>query len=121
MAKKKEVDIEVLVAQIMKECEEDGEPVTREEALEMAKMEQGATEIKTYVQATTEKKKRNVVRKVDEEKKVLIEKMAETLGQFSDVTDISVKNEVEVSFKQGTTEYTLKLTKHRPPKDKGAK
>lgn len=116
MAKKQLKDIEVLIARIMKECEEDGEPVTREEAEEMARMEQNATEIKTYVQATPEKKKREVVRKVDEAKKVILDKIAETLGQFSDITDIATKNEVEVSFKQNGTDYTLKLTKHRPPK-----
>ena len=33
------MDKEKLIQQIMKECEKDGEPVTKEEATEMAEME----------------------------------------------------------------------------------
>ena len=42
------MDKEKLIARIMKECEQDGEPVTREEAEEMAEMEIKAGGIKRY-------------------------------------------------------------------------
>ena len=42
---------EKLIEQIMKECEADGEPITREEAEEMAEMEIKAKGIKNYTQA----------------------------------------------------------------------
>ena len=41
-------DFEKLVLSIMRDAEKDGEPVTREEAEEMAKMEQGAKENTRY-------------------------------------------------------------------------
>ena len=41
---------------LLAEDEEDGEPVTKEEALEMAEMEIKAKGIKNYVQSTPEKK-----------------------------------------------------------------
>ena len=44
---------EKLVLEIMKEAEADGEPITKEEAEEMAKMEMGAKEIKRYEKAET--------------------------------------------------------------------
>ena len=49
-------------------------------------------------------------RKVDEEKKALLEKLME--GFEVD----SVKNEAEFSFHVGDNSYTVKLVKHRPPK-----
>lgn len=52
-------------------------------------------------------------RKIDTEKKMLIEKLSETLSEFEEVT---VKNEAEINFKIGENSYTVKLTKHRAPK-----
>lgn len=49
-------------------------------------------------------------RKVDEDKKTLIEKLSEAL---KDCENVSVKNEAEISFTFNENEYTLKLTKHR--------
>ena len=111
---------EKLVADIMKEAEEDGEPITKEEAEEMAKMEIGAKEIKHYEQAETKKERKPRERKVDEEKgyilknvKTLIEGMLLNKGESAEV---SKKNETELSFNLNGNAYTLKLTKHRPPK-----
>lgn len=44
------MDKEKLIAKIMKECAQNGEPVTREEAEEMAEMEIKANGIKHYHQ-----------------------------------------------------------------------
>ena len=114
---------EELVLNIMREAEEDGEPVDRKEAEEMAKMEIGAKEIKRYEQAETKKERKPKERKVDEEKgmilrevRVLIQGMLSNLNQSAEVT---MKNETELSFLLNGNSYTLKLTKHRPKKQGG--
>lgn len=50
-------------------------------------------------------------RKVDEEKKMLLNKLMEGISVDS------VKNEAEFSFHVGDNHYTVKLVKHRPPKN----
>ena len=60
---------EKLVNQIMAETEADGEPVTREEAEEMAKMELGAKEIKNNKQRDKPKQERKQKEKKKEEDK----------------------------------------------------
>lgn len=109
------MDKEKLINQIMAEAEKDGEPVTREEAEEMAEMEIKANGIKSYTQADKPKKKVQKVRKVDEEKKAIITAIAECLTD-TDVQNISVKTETEISFSRNGSDYTVKLIKHRPPK-----
>lgn len=61
----------------------------------------------------TEKRNVKRERKVDEEKKMLIEKLQSALVEY----ETSVKNEAEISFKVGENSYTVKLTKHRAPKE----
>ena len=105
------MDKEKLILQIMKECEADGEPITKEEAEEMAEMEIKAKGIKNYVQAEVNKKtKKPKERKVDEEKKAILEKVAECLRAQG--FEPTMENEVALHFEN----FTLKLTKHRPPK-----
>lgn len=105
---------EKLVLEIMKEAEADGEPITKEEAEEMAKMEMGAKEIKRYEKAetTAPKKKREI--KKDEEKIKIIEKIYNFLltNGFESAT---IKNEQrEITF----GDYSLTLTKHRTKKER---
>lgn len=105
------MDKEKLILQIMAEAEKDGEPLTRAEAEEVAEMEIKAKGIKNYVSANVEKKaKKPKVRKVDEEKKEILEALAETLKDLG--FEPTMENEVALHF--GT--FSLKLTKHRPPK-----
>jgi hypothetical protein len=107
---------EKLVKEIMAEAEEDGEPVTREEAEEMAKMELGAKEnCKQYVQSEKPKKKAERVRKVDDEKGRLLADV-KTLFEGLGAEVPSMKTETEVVFLFNGNHYTIKLTKHRPPK-----
>jgi hypothetical protein len=107
---------EKLVKEIMAEAEEDGEPVTREEAEEMAKMELGAKEnCKQYVQSEKPKKKAERVRKVDDEKGRLLADV-KTLFEGLGAEVLSMKTETEVEFLFNGNHYTIKLTKHRPPK-----
>lgn len=109
---------EKLINEIMAECAKDGEPITREEAEEMADMELKAkAEIKNYTQSDVEKKprKKREVKK-DPTKVNFIHHLEEWLMSTS-VADISVINDQrEVSFRIGDDEYSLVLTKHRAKK-----
>ena len=105
------MDKEKLILQLMAEAEKDGEPITREEAEEMAEWEIKAKGIKNYVSAEVEKKaKKPKERKVDTEKKAILEEVAETLKSMG--FEPTMENEVALHFDN----FTLKLTKHRPPK-----
>ena len=106
---------EKLILQIMSEAEADGEPVTREEAEEMAEMEIKAKDIKRYEQAEVKPARKPKERKVDREKALIlsdIRDLIETMGGI----DIEIKTETEIKFGFGKNSYTLKLTKHRPKK-----
>lgn len=107
-------DREKLILEIMKEFEADGEPVTREEAEEIAEMEIKAKTNSKHYEKGEPRKSAPKERKVDETKKHLFELIIAALG--TEVQNGSLKNEVEFSFDYVGDRYTLKLTKHRPPK-----
>ena len=107
---------EKLVREIMAEAEKDGEPVTREEAEEMATMEVGAKEIRHYEQSEEKKERKPKERKVDEEKKFLLDCILAGLKSTADTFDFNIKTETEISFTAYGNQYTVKLIKHRPPK-----
>lgn len=112
------MDKEKIIARIMKECEADGEPVTRAEAEEMAEMEIKANGIKNYTQSDVEKKphKKREVKK-DLTKIAIIQSLEEWLLTNVSVSDIIMINEQrEISFKIADDIYSLVLTKHRPKK-----
>lgn len=111
---------EKLVLEIMRDAETDEEPVTREEAEEMAKMELSAKSERHYEQSAETKPRKPKERKIDEDKKkilasvkTLIEGMQLNNGEYDNVV---MKTETELSFEYNNNSYTIKLTKHRPPK-----
>lgn len=108
---------EKIIEEIMKEAASDGEPVTREEAEEMADMEIKARGIKIYNQSESPRKKATRERKVDEVKKEILMAVKESLENELDIDEVEMKNEVELNFKYGDGEFSLKLTRHRPKKD----
>ena len=71
-----------------------------------------APQKRRYVKSDKPRKKAERVRKVDAEKKVILEKLMSVI----DVEKI-VKNEAEFSFNLNGTDYTVKLVKHRPKKN----
>ena len=88
---------EKMILQIMEECEKEGEPVTREEAEEMAEMEIKANGIKRYEKSDKPRKKTTRERKVDETKKKILlgcKCFIEGLGGVV----VSIKTETEVKF-----------------------
>lgn len=60
------------------------------------------------------RKKTERVRKVDEEKKYLLNLLISAINAENCVD--TVKNEAEFSFTFGENSYSVKLIKHRPPK-----
>ena len=108
-----------LVAQIMAECEKDGEPVTEKEAFEMAKLELKATaNNKLYAKSDKEKAKANRTPKIDADKVDLIEYIEKALNMLSPtVENLNIKNvQKEITFSYKGAEYSVNLVKHRPPK-----
>lgn len=105
---------EKLIAAIMKECEKDGEPVTREEAEEMAEMEIKAGNIKHYEQSDKPRKPAKRERKIDPDKKYLLDLLISAVNAETCIKNI--KTETEFSFEFGENEYSVKLIKHRPKK-----
>lgn len=112
------IDREKIIQRIIRECEKDGEPVTRAEAEEMAdyeiKAKVNGTE-KVVGSAGKPRKTAQKERKVDAEKAEILtacKELVENLG--GNITN--VKTETEINFLFNGTEYSLKLIKHRPPK-----
>lgn len=110
------MDKEKLITRIMKECEQDGEPVTREEAEEMAEMEIKAGGIKRYETSDKPRKSAKKEKKIDETKKHLLS-CCKVLLEGLGAKILGVKTETELIFTLGDEEYSLKLIKHRK-KDK---
>lgn len=105
--------LEELAQEIYNECQED-EPITMDEALEMAKMELGAKAISNYTQTQEPKKEKpKKERKVDEEKGFILDYIKRGLTLLVDSTTIETENEVKLHFPYNNSQYTVTLTKHR--------
>ncbi len=115
MAKVK--DKETLITQIMKEAAADGEPVTREEAEEMAEMEIKAQGVKIYAKseesANKPRKKREV--KTDPDKLELIGVLIDAFMEFG-LNTVTVNPQREISFDWHGINYSVVLTQHRKKK-----
>ena len=71
---------------------------------------------RNYTKSDKPRKKAEKVRKVDEEKKEILSAIRVLMeGKSATITEI--KNEAEISFTFRDNSYTLKLVKHRPPKE----
>ena len=109
---------EKLIQTLMAEAEKDGEPITREEAEEMALMEIKANGIKDYAQAEEKKPRKKREVKLDETKVNFIHYLEEWL-LTTDVENVTIVNEQkEISFDIKGENYSLSLIKHRLKKEK---
>ena len=118
-----EVD-EVIVKEYKKEFDLTHADAVRMyfEEMGIAKPKDTITEVdatpkkRKYTKSDKPRKKSTRERKVDEEKKeilgLLIDGYTEKYPRM-----VKVKNEVEFSFTHNGNEYTVKLIKHRPPKN----
>lgn len=76
-----------------------------------------AKELKRYEKGDSSKRKKSTrERKVDTVKKHLLDLAVN--GLVADVQQIEYQNEVSISFVYNGDNYSLKLTRHRPPKEK---
>lgn len=119
------MDKEKLIKRIMKECEADGEPVTREEAEEMAEMEIKANKDCRRYETDVTKKRKPAQRepKIDPDKVTIIDSIAHQLTRCvwldseKEISDIQIINsQKEIAFKVGEDSYSVTLTKHRVKK-----
>lgn len=108
---------EKLILSIMKEAEADGEPITREEAEEMADMEIKAKGIKDYAQAKEKKPRKKREVKKDPIKVDFIKFLANLL-ETNSIENVTIVNEQkELAFRINGEDYSLSLIKHRKPKE----
>jgi hypothetical protein len=106
-------ELEKLAKQIMKEAEADGEPVTLEEALEMAQMEVKAkTSGADKVSVGAAPKKERKPRPLDAEKVEIIKKFYDFILTNLDESATIINEQREVAF----GEYSIQLIKHRAKK-----
>lgn len=104
--------LEKLALEIMKEAEADGEPVTKDEALEMAKMEIASKNNRRYEKAETAKERKPRERKTDENKLRILTAIKALLDEMQ-ATETALKTETELNFNFNNDSYTIKLIKHR--------
>lgn len=107
--------LEKLAVSIFKEMEKDGEPVTMEQAREMAEMEMNSKELCRRYEKSDKPRATAVTRekKVDENKKRLLEKLYLTLKQMGIVGEQQTS---AINFNYNGDSYSLKLVKHRKKK-----
>ena len=92
--------------------EDDQEDFIGEEGEQMTAK---AKELKRYEKGDVSKRKKSTrERKVDSVKKHLLDLAVN--GLVEDVQQIEYQNEVSISFVYNGENYSLKLTRHRPPK-----
>ena len=108
-------NFEKLVNEIMAEYEKGGEPILREDAEDIAKMEIKAKSNRHYETSTAKKKRKPRERKIDEDKANLIGEVLEMLRNCN-IEIINVKTETEIKFNYNKNDYTFKLIRHRPQK-----
>ena len=107
------MDKEKLIDQIMKECAEDGEFVTKEEAEEMAEMEIRSNAMRRYEKSDAPRKPRE--KKENPTKKLIIEALLKGLEEtFGDSATIFIRNSekyIDLTLSDG--DFTINLIQHR--------
>lgn len=86
------------------------------ESPEMVEMEKKAKQLKRYEKSGVAKKRTPKERKVDEEKKHLLDCYRVLTEGLEGTAITAIKNEAEFSFTLNGNSYTVKLIKHRAPK-----
>lgn len=103
-------DFDKLVKSIMADAENDGEPVTLEEAKEMARMELKASENKSRYEKSDKPRKPRTVKK-DPEKVAIIADVCELLrAEGYDAQIVNDTRQIDFGL------FSLTLVKHKPPK-----
>jgi hypothetical protein len=69
-----------------------------------------------YEHSATERKKTEKVRKVDKDKAEILHLIQKAFDDHPDIIITGQKTETELYLEYDDVKYTVKLTKHRPPK-----
>lgn len=69
-----------------------------------------------YEHSATERKKAEKVRKVDKDKAEILHLIQKAFDDHPDIIITGQKTETELYLEYDDVKYTVKLTKHRPPK-----
>ena len=107
--------LEKLAKQIFDECAKEGEPVTMEEAQEMAQMEINAKGIKIGARATepkAEKEKKQRIAQVSQEKQDLFSLIWEVLSNYYENCEILTNNKL-ISVKIGKKTFKIDIIEQR--------
>ena len=108
--------LEKLAKQIFDECAKEGEPITMEEAQEMAQMEINAKGIKIGARAAepkAKKEKKQRIAQVSAEKMALFSLLWEGLNNFyGENAQISKQNK-EISVQIGEKSFKIDIIEHR--------
>jgi hypothetical protein len=110
------MDKEKIIARIMKECAEDGEPVTRAEAEEMAEMEINSKGIVGRGDAGSKVERKPRERKVDTVKLEIMQVIDDAICDIADNVE-ERKNETDLHLSYNGEKYSVKLTRHREKKE----
>ena len=108
--------LEDLAREIMAECEKDGEPISYDDALDMAKMEQNARGMSNAgrkVSEKTDKKPRTV--KTSDEKMQLFAKIREFLGENYENVEVLNENKL-ICVKSGEKSFKIDLIEQKKTK-----
>lgn len=114
-----EVDkmVDALEISIAEACElwlADHDKIVNEEQEKANKLAETAP--RRYEQGTAPRKKVQKERKVDKNKGYLLEIIKKALENDENCANFTQKNEVELNFNAFGSDFTIKLTKHRPKK-----
>lgn len=110
--------VEQLAKQIFDECIKENEPVSMEDALEMAKMELGAKGIKNYTQSEPTKKtaKKPKVVQVSQEKQMLFNNILGCVNTiYGENVEILTENKL-ISVQIDGKTFKIDIIEQRKPK-----
>lgn len=108
--------LEKLAKQIFDECAKEGEPITMEEAQEMAQMEINAKGIKIGARSAESKPQKEKIQRivqVSDEKMALFSLLWEGLSNFYGENAQIKKNNKEISVQIGEKSFKIDVIEHR--------
>ena len=108
--------MEKLIEEIMREAARNNEPLTYDEAAEIARLEIADKQRRHYETSDKPRKPTKKERKIDSAKLYLINTLLFALNNDEEITVTNVKTETEITLEFGDIKYSLKLIKHRPEK-----
>lgn len=110
--------MEKLIKKIMAECEADGEPVTEEEAREMAEMEIKSKRLKNYTATEKNRKSAKKPRTINtsDEKKLLFQTILANLQEsFGENVEILNENKA-ISVQIADKKFKIDIIQNRKPR-----